>query len=582
MRHQDQSNTTLGLNLLRGRTEYGDSIEDEWVIVWLLRELTKRFPNLWIKVTDSDGEFLLIEASGTLPDWLEPEVAENRVWINNGQLKIIKPAGHAKSYRRTEEKLSLEEAHQVILSDPKRIMHSVTMEEEAFYRLRNYPDQIKHNMHHAILRIPRKIAYLLLQKPAYVSPAIEAFYLRDPVSLKPLQSKDTLSSLTFPPADLVTISVKVPRVAYAQLKSQDFPIPEAWKSSMPSQTESAAYRETETGMKLTCGFEMLLSDTQYQDRPAVREMHLLLSDLESGDATLPSDSDIAKLELRADDEKWLDINFDDLQAELNRSDHKNPKTGKKAEFGDKAAQENLQRIVKQFEDFLKDDKLGDDDLFNEGDSDTDELDDIDSDDLEEDKDASFDEDEFTKIMQEMMGMPPEVMKEIMSGKIDADPRSAPSEVTSRSQGKAGEQVRVIDLDGEDDDNGNDDDNDDNDDNDDDDDDDEQIQDIMRRMGEELRASGALDLNTASASGSSSKRTITENKPGFAEEVDISDEDDDDELNGVDEQLAKNLLESFRAQGGMSGPASNLMALWADNGDSSGKKGKGKGAATTKK
>lgn len=69
----------LGITLLRGRTNYGDSIEDEWVIVYILRELTRRHKDLWVKVVDSDGEFLLVEASGTLPAWLEPEVADNRV-----------------------------------------------------------------------------------------------------------------------------------------------------------------------------------------------------------------------------------------------------------------------------------------------------------------------------------------------------------------------------------------------------------------------------------------------------------------------------------------------------------------------
>lgn len=69
----------IGLSLLRGHTEYGDSIEDEWVIVYLLRELSKQFEDLWVKVTDNDGEFLLVEAAATLPTWLGPEVADNRV-----------------------------------------------------------------------------------------------------------------------------------------------------------------------------------------------------------------------------------------------------------------------------------------------------------------------------------------------------------------------------------------------------------------------------------------------------------------------------------------------------------------------
>lgn len=70
---------SVGLTFLRGRTEYGDSVEDEWVVVWLLRDLTKNFDDLWVKIGDNDGEFLLIEAAGSLPTWLESEVAENRV-----------------------------------------------------------------------------------------------------------------------------------------------------------------------------------------------------------------------------------------------------------------------------------------------------------------------------------------------------------------------------------------------------------------------------------------------------------------------------------------------------------------------
>lgn len=34
---------------LQGRTEYGDSVDDEWFIVWMLRELSKGFTDLWIR-----------------------------------------------------------------------------------------------------------------------------------------------------------------------------------------------------------------------------------------------------------------------------------------------------------------------------------------------------------------------------------------------------------------------------------------------------------------------------------------------------------------------------------------------------
>jgi hypothetical protein len=64
---------------LHGVTNYGDSVEDEWLIVYMLKELSNTFPETWVKVVDTDGEFLLIEAANALPRWLNPEIADNRV-----------------------------------------------------------------------------------------------------------------------------------------------------------------------------------------------------------------------------------------------------------------------------------------------------------------------------------------------------------------------------------------------------------------------------------------------------------------------------------------------------------------------
>lgn len=64
---------------LGGCTEFGDNVEDEWFIVYLLQQITKTFPELAAKVEDNDGEFLLIEAADYLPKWLNPESSENRV-----------------------------------------------------------------------------------------------------------------------------------------------------------------------------------------------------------------------------------------------------------------------------------------------------------------------------------------------------------------------------------------------------------------------------------------------------------------------------------------------------------------------
>ena len=62
-----------------GRTCFHDNVQDEWLIVYLLFELCCYHPDLVVMVTDSDGQFLLIEAAHHLPKWLKPETSENRV-----------------------------------------------------------------------------------------------------------------------------------------------------------------------------------------------------------------------------------------------------------------------------------------------------------------------------------------------------------------------------------------------------------------------------------------------------------------------------------------------------------------------
>ncbi|KAJ5751619.1 hypothetical protein N7520_008536 [Penicillium odoratum] len=509
-----------GITYLSGRTNYGDSIEDEWVVVYLLRELTKRHKDIWVQVRDGDGEFLLVEAAGTLPAWLEPEVADNRVWINQGGLKIIKPKQD--TGKKVTEKLSLPQARKIIQGEPDRFIKSTMIQEEAFYRLRNYPKQISENLHSAIVTIPRKVAYLLRQKPGYISPAVEAFYIRDPIALRPLRAEDA-SGLTFKPDDMVTVSVRFTRVGYAQVKSQEFPIPSTWAGKLPPVDEDKAYARAETGMKLACGFEMLLYDPHHQDKAAVREMKLLLEDVETGDEQLPTNEEIEKTwDKQEDDEKWLDINFEDLDREL-KGKGKGKGNSQGGNFGDASAQENLQRIVARFDEFLNDTSAGFDGAeFDEFETDSDVDDDDDDDELSsdgEDKDASFNEEEFARMMKEMMGMP--------SGSGQGPDLSTPL------------RNRIKELEAEDE----------------EDDELEQIQELSRQMEAELKKTGVLDLNGKQKKLSSGDGSIN------GKDAEAEDAEDDENVNI---NLAKNILESLQGQAGTAGPAGNLLAMMGLN------------------
>ena len=423
----------------------------------------------------------------------------------------------------------MQEVLRTILQEPKRLLKSRSIEEEAFYRLRNYPQQIAENMHNALVTIPRKIAFLLHQKSGYISPAIEAFYLRDPIALKPIQAKEKIT-LAFPPEDLVNVSIKFPRAGYAQLKSQDFPVPPAWNGKLPAKGETRQCSQAEIGMRVSCGFEMLLSDPQNQDKPAVREMKMLLEDLDTGDEKLPSDQNIGEWPRREDNEDWLDISFEDLEGELAGKSKANGK--KRGEFGDKAAQENLQRIVAQFEQFLNDDKAGLDGagLFGEG---SDSTEDMDSDDEVEsdgeDKEASFDEGRFAKTMREMMGMPSDTA---VSGSGSVGEGDVP--ITGAG--------RVEELDSEEDEEA------------------EDIQSLMQQMEAELNESGALNLDPTPRKIAATKRATKGKASTRSKQVEDGVLSNDRGETNVNANLARNLLESLESQGGVSGPSGNLIGL----------------------
>lgn len=393
-------------------------------------------------------------------------------------------------------------------------MHSPLIEEEAFYRLRKYPKQISENLHRTRITIPRNIAYLLHQKPGYISPVVEAFYIRDPIALRALKAKGT-GNLLFPPSDLVTVSVQFTRVGYAQIKSQDFPAPAEWTKKLPTKTDNDAYTRAETGMKVSCGFEMFLSDPQNQDKPAVREIKLLLEDIDTGDEKLPTDEEIQnEWNNQQDDEKWMDINYEDLDSELKgKATRGGSKSGA---FGDQSAQENLQRIVARFEEFLNDESADFEgvDLYG---SDTDDGEEDDESTDGENHDLSFDEEEFSKMMKEMMGMPPGL-----------GPKTQ-----NKSAGASGSRVQEINSDDEV----------------------KEIEELSRQMEAELRPTGILDLN-GQRKGNGSKSVKGKEKQLQSEEVETESDDED----SVNVNLAKNLLESLQSQGGMPGPGGNMLGM----------------------
>lgn len=68
---------------------FDEDIGDEWFVVFLVMNLTKKFEGLIARMVDSDGEFLLIEAADVLPVWATPETCQNRVFLMNGAVHVV-------------------------------------------------------------------------------------------------------------------------------------------------------------------------------------------------------------------------------------------------------------------------------------------------------------------------------------------------------------------------------------------------------------------------------------------------------------------------------------------------------------
>ncbi|KAI3993499.1 hypothetical protein MKX01_002512 [Papaver californicum] len=234
-----------------GKTKYGDNLEDEWFIVFLLFEISRKIPQLSIQVWDTDGDFLLIEAAFYLPNWLNPETSKNRVFIRRGEL-IIVPKQSFPSNPKLIVALHYIGLHDKEVRAPEPIQLAIRN------RILEYPNRARLNMHQVRVRVPVSIAKVLKYEPCLISLAVASFYDRDIDSMKHAAKMEKfLSGGTS--EEIVRVSIRMSRAMYAQLVQQTFQAPKCYP--MPSRNDSSVYLEAELGMKIACGFEMM-----YQQR----------------------------------------------------------------------------------------------------------------------------------------------------------------------------------------------------------------------------------------------------------------------------------------------------------------------------
>ncbi|XP_061084895.1 protein ecdysoneless homolog [Conger conger] len=237
-----------------GYTQFGDNVEDEWFIVYLLQRITRTFPKLAASVEDNDGQFLLIEAADHLPKWLNPESSENRVFLFQGELHILPvPSRGVDIGLPRDVTPSLTQALAFLSTHKEACLAIHKIRSSVEKRLQGYPERIRAGLHHAHCFVPAGIAGVLAHRPDLLAPAVSAFYLRDPLDLQACRTFQT-----FPPETRVLTMVTFTRCLYAQLLQQRFTPDRRSGFTLPAPTHPQ-HRAHELGMKLAHGFEILCS-----------------------------------------------------------------------------------------------------------------------------------------------------------------------------------------------------------------------------------------------------------------------------------------------------------------------------------
>ena len=232
---------------LAGRTYYGENVLDEWFIVSLLVEVT-RTTELVARVTDTDGEILLIQAADQLPAWAgEPELAAGRVFLRRGSVHLIpvcRDPGSVSPLPGVTPPPWVAAA--VVARYPHLTLASDRVQAAIRAKVAAMPRDTRNNHHVTNVTLPAAVARLLARDPAYLSLLVAAVAERDPVDMRRGRAMARVR-----PVAMSRRSVRFSRCLYAMV---------AGTKVTPHRSSGWSLEQGDnTGFKLSLGLEILLA-----------------------------------------------------------------------------------------------------------------------------------------------------------------------------------------------------------------------------------------------------------------------------------------------------------------------------------
>jgi hypothetical protein len=286
----------------QGRVDFGDNIDDEWlVLAWLIRA-TRKYSDLQavLHVHDTDGDVLLIEAADALPSYVDPDDSSPRTFVINGSVHYIPPLssdaldadgededdsgaegsdnGHEYSGPHdggavdvpavtVKSVASVATGAQFVLLHRSETALSDGVQDLIATRIDQYPKQALGCMHTCRCELLEPLARILSVNPQLISASVDAFYNRDSTDVATASKM-----LSFPPAPLVSMSVRMTRNLFCKLDMQRYIPPKKYRSLLPADVlESLKDPKSQDpvscpskvrwylmGSKIACGFEIIL------------------------------------------------------------------------------------------------------------------------------------------------------------------------------------------------------------------------------------------------------------------------------------------------------------------------------------
>ncbi|GAB1866063.1 SGT1 protein-like protein ecdysoneless [Camponotus japonicus] len=242
---------------------FDEDIGDEWLTVFLIFRLTKVFDGLIARVVDSDGEFLLIEAANVLPLWASPETCQDRVFIHNGDIHVIRERG-----------TSFPNLLNNINGKPHISKMSEKVQLVLQKRIGIYPDEIQKRKHKARAFLPEKAASILRLEPRLIAPVIRTICHSDP-----LERKVCRAMRYFPPEQRTMVNVRMTKCLYAMATHCRYTGDPRTGWNIPPATCSK-YNAHVLGVKIACGLEMLVARANEERRKRTKEQSDVPDDAE--------------------------------------------------------------------------------------------------------------------------------------------------------------------------------------------------------------------------------------------------------------------------------------------------------------